>query len=171
MKRLYYLFRGPQHARAISEDLRQAGLNDGQLHFMSRSPAPLQLANVHTTSVFQERDLEHSGFYGAMIGLGIGMLFAFYLLASELGTHMNIPLFFFVCAIFTFFGAWTGGIVGISSENHHVSRFHEALDHGDTLLMLDTYSEQQEARARDIMHSRHLEASYEGEDDNYKEFF
>ena len=171
MKRLYYLFRGTQHAQSISNDLKKAGLDDGQLHFMNQSAAALQMADVHTASVFQERDLQHSGLYGGVIGLGIGALFAFYLLASELGPQMNLTVFFVVCAIFTFFGAWTGGIVGISHDNHHISRFHEALEHGDTLLMLDTYNPQQEQKARDVMHSRHLEATFEGEDEHYKEFF
>ncbi len=170
MKRLYYLFRGTQHARAISDDLQLAGIDDGQLHFMNRDQGSLQLANVHTTSVIQERDLQHSGFYGGMMGLGIGVLFALYLMTSELGSHMNFFLFAFVCGIFAFFGAWTGGIVGISHDNHHIARFHDAIEHGDTLLMLDTYSQQEETRAREIMNTRHLEASYEGEDEKYREF-
>ncbi|MFZ5603035.1 MAG: hypothetical protein ACOY7J_11340, partial [Pseudomonadota bacterium] len=78
--------------------------------------------------------------------------------------------FIFVCCIFTFFGAWTGGIVGISHENHHIARFHDALEQGDTLLMLDAYSPQQENRVRNLMHSRHLEATFEGEDKDYREF-
>jgi len=171
MKRLYYLFRGTQPAKAISDDLHNAGIDDGQLHFLSRDTGSLQIAKVHTTSLFQERNLQHSGFYGGMIGLGIGVLFALYLMASELGPHIGIGTFVFVCAIITFFGAWTGGIVGISHENHHIARFHEALEQGNTLLMLDTYSPQQENRIRNTMHSRHMEASFEGEDQYYREFF
>ncbi|HVL02514.1 MAG TPA: hypothetical protein VM553_21990 [Dongiaceae bacterium] len=171
MKRLYYLFRGTQPAKAISDDLHDVGLNDGQLHFMSKDAGSLQLAKVHTTSLFQERDLQHSGTYGAIIGLGIGVLFASYLMASELGHYMNVWAFLFVCVMFTFHGAWIGGIVGISHDNHHIARFHEALEQGDTLMMVDAYTPQQENRARNTMHSRHLEASFEGEDKEYREFF
>lgn len=170
MKRLYYLFRGTQHARAISDDLQMAGLDTGQLHFLSRDHATLQLARVPTTSMLEERDLSHSGFYGGMIGLGVGVLFALYLMTSELGPHMNFLTFAFVCGMFAFFGAWTGGIVGISHENHHIARFHDALEQGDTLLMLDAYTPQQESKVREIMDTRHLEASYEGEDEQYREF-
>lgn len=171
MKRLYYLFRGTQHARSISDDLHRVGIEDGQLHFMSRDQGSLQLAQVHTTSVLQERDLQHSGLYGGLIGLGIGVLFALYLMASELSQYIGIGSFAFVCSIFTFFGAWAGGIVGISHDNHHIARFHEALDQGDTLLMLDTYNPQQENHIRDLMNSRHMEASFQGEDKHYREFF
>lgn len=170
MKRLYYLFRGTQHARAISDDLQHAGLDNGQLHFLNRDHGSLQVSKVPTTSVLQERDLQHSGFYGGMIGLGVGVLFALYLMTSELGPHMNFILFAFVCSIFAFFGAWTGGIVGISHDNHHIARFHDAIEHGDTLLMLDTYTQQQETKVREIMNTRHLEASFEGEDEKYREF-
>ncbi len=171
MKRLYYLFRGTRHARSISDDLHRAGIDDGQLHFLSRDQGSLQLAHVHTTSVLQERDLQHSGFYGGLIGLGIGVLFALFLMASDLGRYMGVGIFAFICGIFTFFGAWAGGIVGISHDNHHIARFHQALDQGDTLLMLDTYNPQQEDQIRDLMNSRHLEASFQGEDKHYREFF
>lgn len=171
MKRLYYLFRGTQPAKSISDDLHNAGIDDGQLHFLSRDAGSLQLASVHTTSLFQERDLQHSGTYGAMMGLGVGVLFSMYLMASELGPHMNMLAFLFVCAVFTFHGAWIGGIVGISHDNHHIARFHENLDKGDTLLMVDAYTPQQENQARNLMHARHTEARFEGEDKEYKEFF
>lgn len=170
MKRLYYLFRGTQHARSISDDLQKAGLDNGQLRFLSRDTGTLQTSNVHAASILQERDLQHSGFYGGMIGLGIGVLFALYLMTSELGQYMNILIFAFVCGVFAFFGTWTGGIVGISHDNHHIARFHDAIEHGDTLLMLDTYTPQQETKVREIMDTRHLEASFAGEDDQYREF-
>jgi hypothetical protein len=170
MKRLYYLFRGTDFARSISRDLQAAGIEEGRLHFMSKDQAALQSAQVHTTSIFDEKDIPHSGTYGAFIGLGAGALFGFYLLASELGAQMTFSLFIFVCALFTFFGAWAGGFIGISHDNHHVARFHDALEQGDTLLMLDTYDSKEETELKQIMHCKHLEASYEGEEENFKVF-
>lgn len=171
VKRLYYIFHGVGHARRISDDLHQAGLRDRQLHFLSRDQGSLQLANIPAASRIQERDLQRSGIYGSLIGLGVGILFAFYLTATKAGGHLGPGMFLLVCGIFTFFGTWTGGIVGISIESQQFSRFHDALDQGDTLLMLDTYTPQQESQVRDVMYSRHLEASFEGEDRQYREFF
>jgi len=50
------------------------------------------------------------------------------------------------------------------------SEAHDALEEGDTLLMLDTYDEREETRLKQLMHTRHMEASYEGEEENFKVF-
>lgn len=171
MKRLYYLFRGTQFARAISNDLRDAGIDEGQLHFLSHDQAGLESAKVHKADVFEQYDIPHRGTWGAIIGLGVGIMFVAYLLASELGSNLTFTIFLMVCALFTVLGAWAGGFIGISSENHHIARFHSALEQGDTLLMLDAYDETEESRLKQLMHTRHMEASYEGEEENYKVFF
>ena len=170
MKRLYYLFRGTNAAKSISRDLTEVGIDSGQLHFLSNDQAALQSAHVHRTSVFEERDIPHRGTWGAIVGLGIGVLFSSSLMATELGSHMSWVVFIALSALFTFFGAWVGGFVGISTDNHHIARFHHALEEGDTLLMVDTYNTDQESRLKQVMHTKHLEASYEGEEDNFKVF-
>ncbi len=171
MKRLYYLFSGTDQAKNISRDLQSAGISYGQLHFMAKNNLSLNQANLHTTSLLEERDLQHKGAYGSIIGLGSGLLVAFYLLAVEFQGQLNMSLFFGICIIFTCFGAWAGGMLGISSENFHLARFHDALEDGDTLLMLDTYSEREESKAKALMHHQHLEAKYEGEDENVRLIF
>lgn len=170
MKRLYYLFHGTEFARAISNDLKSAGINEGQLHFLSNDQAGLQTASVHKVDIFDERDIPHSGTWGAITGLGIGILFGSYLVSTELGANMSLGVFLFVCTLFTFFGAWAGGFIGISNDNHHISRFHDALEEGDTLLMVDAYDESEETQLKQLMHTRHMEASYEGEEENFKVF-
>lgn len=170
MKRIYYLFNGTQPASAIAQDLQQVGINNGQLHFLNRNTAALDSQQVHRASFLQEKDIEHSGIYGAFIGATAGIFFSLYLILSSLGEHMTLSILLFVVGVFTFFGSWVGGIVGISRENHHIEAFHNAIEHGDTLLMLDTYTPTEEKKAKDIMFSRHLEATYEGEDPKYKEF-
>ena len=170
MKRLYYLFHGTEFARAISNDLKAVGIDEGQLHFLSNDQAGLQVADVHQADIFDQRDIPHSGVWGAITGLGVGFLFASYLIATELGSHMNLGVFLFVCILFTFFGTWAGGFIGISNDNHHIARFHNALNEGDTLLMVDAYDEKEESRLRELMHTRHMEASYEGEEENFKVF-
>ncbi|MCG8536344.1 MAG: hypothetical protein MI808_14755 [Pseudomonadales bacterium] len=171
MKRLYYLFSGTQYAKSISDDLINSGIDEGQLHFMNKDVAALEAQHVHRTNILDEKDIQHSGTYGALIGAGVGLLFTFYLLATDLGTFMTFPVFLFVCTIFTFFGAWSGGMVGISNDNHHVARFHDAIEQGDTLLMLDAFNDNEEDQLKEVMHSRHMEASYEGEEKDFKTFF
>jgi len=168
MKRLYYLFRGTDAAGTISRDLAAVGINAGQMHFLNNDKAALDSAHVHRTGVFEERDIPHRGTWGAIMGFGIGLLFGTYLMASDLGTYMSMGIFLLVCLMFTAFGAWVGGFVGIANNSHHLTRFQSAIADGDTLLMVDTYTEDDEARLKQVMHTRHMEASYEGEENNFK---
>ncbi len=170
MKRLYYVFRGADTAQSISRDLQAAGINVGQLHFLSQDQQALQSAQVQQADLLEEKDISHSGTWGAIFGLVVGALFATYLSLGELAGYISLGSFFLICLLFTCFGAWAGGFVGISTENHHIARFHDALEHGDTLLMVDAYNEQEETQLKQLMHTRHMEASYEGEEANYRVF-
>ena len=170
MKRLYYLFQGTEPAKAISDDLRIAGVNEGQLHFMSKDVSGLTSAHVHNTSILDEKDIPHSGTYGAIIGLGIGIILGFYLMATDMSESITFTVFVLLCAFFTFLGAWAGGFIGMSMDNHHITRFHDALEQGETLLMLDAYDPEEENQLKQLMTKKHREARYEGEENNFKMF-
>ena len=57
-----------------------------------------------------------------------------------------------------------------SDSAKSIARFHDAIDHGETLLMVDAYAEREEEKAKDIMFARHNAAKYQGEDSHYREF-
>ncbi|MDX1694754.1 MAG: hypothetical protein R3208_13390 [Ketobacteraceae bacterium] len=170
MKRIYYLFNGTLPARSISDDLLSLGMNAGQLHFLNRDPQSLESLEVPKTNIFEERDIGHSGLYGILVGLACGVLFSVVLGVTSLSEHLSLQVLLFIWALFAFFGGWAGGMVGLSRENHHIERFHDAIDHGETLLMVDAYDEREEQKAKDVMYKRHNEATYQGEDANYREF-
>ncbi|MCG8313842.1 MAG: hypothetical protein MI976_11545 [Pseudomonadales bacterium] len=170
MKRIYYLFKDTIAARGISDDLMSMGMNNGQLHFLNRDFQKLDALDVHRTNIFDEKDIGHSGLYGALAGLACGLLFTVVLGATSLSHYLSLQILLFVWMLFAFFGGWAGGIVGISKDNHHIERFHNAIEKGDTLLMLDTYSEKEEEKAKDVMFNKHKEATYQGEDAHYREF-
>ncbi|MGB3624050.1 MAG: hypothetical protein WBA20_22100 [Ketobacter sp.] len=170
MKRLYYLFQGTAPAKTITDDLKLAGINSGQLHFMSRDVSGLTSAKVHNTGILDEKDISHSGTYGAIIGLGLGIILGFYLMTTDLAQSISFVVFLVLCVFFTCLGTWAGAFIGMSMDNHHIARFHDALDQGETLLMLDTYDINEEKTFRQLMHQKHEEAHYEGEEDNFKVF-
>ncbi|MCG8672364.1 MAG: hypothetical protein MI867_23370 [Pseudomonadales bacterium] len=170
MKRIYYLFDGTFSARGISDDLLATGLDSGQLHFLNRNFQALDAQHVHRTNIFDEKDIGHSGVYGALIGLVCGVLFSVIVGATSLSQYMSLQAVLFIWMFFAFFGGWAGGIVGISKDNHHIERFHDAIEHGETLLMVDAYDDKEEEKAKDVMFNHHKEATYQGEDSHYREF-
>ena len=170
MKRLYYTLQGTQPALAISQDLTQTGINKGQLHFLNKSHSELLSRGVNVATVFEERDIGHSGIYGGILGFVAGLLFNLLLATTSLAEHQGIFVAMCVLCLFTAFGFWCGGMAGISKENHHIEKFHDDLEKGKTLLMVDAYDERQEKSLKDVMSAKHREATYRGQDENYHEF-
>lgn len=170
MKRFYYTLQGTQPAYAISQDLTSNGIDKGQIHFLNKNALALDTQGVNRTNLFEEKDIGHSGIYGGMIGCVAGFVFNVYISMSSLSEFHSVILFFCILGLFTAFGTWAGGIVGISKENHHIEQFHDDIESGNTLLMIDAYDDRQEMKLKDVMVHKHKEASYRGEDKDYHEF-
>ena len=170
MKRMYFLLNNAQPAQAISHDLVSTGINEGQLHFMNKSPIKLESQGVNQTNLFEEKDIGHYGIYGGMLGFCAGVLFTLAVSATSFGSYINPYAVVFLIGLFTAFGFWSGGIAGISKENHHIEKFRKDIRKGKTLLMVDAYDDQEEKQLKEVMFSRHREARYEGEDPEHREF-
>lgn len=171
MKRLYFIVNGIQPAHEISNDVTRLGFNPGQLHFMNKNDYALDRQGVNQTNIFEEKDIAHSGVYGGFYGFIAGLVFTALLFsASDFGEIMSMTAAIFVIGLFTAFGTWAGGIVGISKDNHHIEPYHEEIENGKTLLMVDAYNDQQEKKLQRLMTAKHREAQYKGKDENYREF-
>lgn len=55
-----------------------------------------------------------------------------------------------VVLLFSCFGAWVGGLVGVSSENYKIRRFHDDIEAGALLIMVDVSLDQRRA-VRDVI--------------------
>lgn len=168
MHRLYYLTDSVSSVLAISRDLEEAGIGDNRLHVMGQNNAVLDQAHVHTTTPLEETDLMPYGFTGAMGGLAFGVLFGFLLAiidpwALELGGGAVIVGGIF----FTCFGAWLGGILGVSRRNHHLEPYMEQVRAGHYLVMVDADNDQQADTVRRVMEGKHTEANEAGHEDRY----
>ncbi len=170
MKRMYFLINSARPAHDISRDLVNTGINEGQLHFFNKSPVKLQAQGVNQTNLFEEKDIGHLGIYGGMLGFCAGLLFTVALGTTSFASLLNLYSGLFLLGLFTAFGFWSGGIAGISKENHHIEKFHDDIERGKTLLMVDAYDEKEEQKLKEVMFAKHREASYKGEDAEYKEF-
>jgi hypothetical protein len=174
MKRIYYMTRSLPSVLGISRDLHEAGVGQGRIHVTGKNVAALQVAQVNTTTLFEDTDIMHSGFVGAMYGMLAGVAVGFLLAGmdpwgSDLGSEAVIgATLFFSC-----FGAWLGGIHGISSRNHHIAPYMSDLERDESryLVMVDADDERQAQRIEKVMHERHTEAREAGHEDHYSPFF
>lgn len=172
MKRLYYLTDSVSSVLEITRDLEQVGIGENRLHVMGENSAVLEEAHVHTTTPWEETEIMPSGFMGAIAGLCVGLIAGFALAGADpWGLQLGGEVVVAAGAFFTCFGAWLGGILGISSRNHHLEPYVDKVREGHYLLMVDADDEHQEDRVRDIMNRRHREANEAGYEDHFSPFF
>ncbi len=159
MKRLYYLTDTIDSTESVSNDLHAAGIDDWHFHVLSRDEAGLYTHHVHSANWFQQYDLLRCALRGALFGFIAGMLIAVMIGATPvLGAPVSTLGAVFTVLIITMFGTWVGGLVGLQTENHKVRRFHDALEAGKYLIMVDIAPEQEHTVTK-LMKIHHPEAT------------
>lgn len=138
MKRYYFIGDNLDELEAVEDELENRGLNQLQIHVLSRNDADVSQRRLHEVFDLMRNDVVHSSLFGALLGI-----IAF---ASVLGiTHVLglahsaagwIPYLFLAVVLFGFC-VWEGGLRGIQEPNRHFLRFQEALRDGKHVLFVD----------------------------------
>ncbi|RDE18283.1 hypothetical protein DV711_16605 [Motiliproteus coralliicola] len=159
MKRLYYLTSSIDCAERVSKELHEKGVTDWNFHIMSKKydnwnnlkKRGLHLASFYFHQHDGKRIAERGAIVGALAGLCAiaGFLLASPEIASEFRAWSLVSLAF-TTAILIAFGVGFGMIYGLDSENVKIRRFHDQLEEGQYLIMIDTIKEDAD-RIRDIM--------------------
>ncbi|SDW35803.1 hypothetical protein [Marinobacter mobilis] len=136
MKRLFYLVDHIDHVQDISDDLHARGVSDWRFHVVSKDEAGLYTHRLHRASVFDRTDLARYVERGMLIGLVLGLSF---ILPMALYSGLGWPTIAWVgLSVFAVMaGGWLGGFGGISAENYRIRRFHDAIEAGKYLVMVD----------------------------------
>lgn len=142
MKRLYYLTHHIDAVDSISKTVHEAGITDWNFHVLSKDKAGLTTHRIHSTTPLHERDIIRSGERGALIGVTVGLVVTLILVAANVlpATNMGYLAMAALVLVCTLHGAWAGGFFGIQIENHKVRQFHDELEDGQYLLMIDVDS-------------------------------
>jgi len=161
MKRLYYLAESMQSTQAISDDLHQAGITDWNFHVLSRSnESGLYRRHIHSANITHKSDLIHSAERGIVFGFFTGILLAAFLALVPLyGTTIGGLAIFFILLLGVLLGGWVGGFVGIQKENYKIARFHDKLEQGYFLIMIDVSVGEQQL-VHQLMQIRHPKAQF-----------
>ncbi len=161
MKWLYYLTKNIQSTESISEDLHQAGITDWNFHVMSKqNESGLYRRHIHSANTFHKSDIVHKAEQGVFFGFIVGLIAAWVLSAVPVfGVPTSAAALFFVVVLCVLFGGWIGGFVGIQSENYKITRFHDHLEEGFYLIMIDVVSFQ-ESQVHELMKTKHPEAEF-----------
>lgn len=143
MKRLYYLTKNINIAERVSDRLHEEGITDWNFHVLGKDKANVIRHHLHSATPLQELDIIRSGERGVLGGFLVGILatcaIAF---LTPIGESMTFGIQAATVLLFSFFGAWLGGLVGVSTENYKIRRFHNDIEAGYFLLMVDVTHDQ-----------------------------
>ncbi|OMH30073.1 hypothetical protein [Motiliproteus sp. MSK22-1] len=146
MKRLYYLSQDLEDTRQISEDLHQAGITDWHFRVICKHPEGLYQQHIHSANPLHRLDVIHCGQQGALTGAVFGLVLASsLLLLNPPGYPTDLKMFALIISICALIGAWIGASSGLSHQNYKISRFHERIEAGQYLLIIDIKKAQEEA--------------------------
>lgn len=122
--------------------LRARGLSEDNYSIIGKHEGGLSRHHLHLSGVWERTDLVHSGEQGVIIGAFIGILFAGLMLwLQPFGVAVAWQAVVVSILVFCAFGAWVGGMVGLSHENYKLAPFHEALESGQYLLLVGVRDE------------------------------
>lgn len=151
MKRLYYLTDSIDAAERLSDRLHDEGITDWNFHVLGKDKANIVRHHLHSTTPIQELDIIRSGERGVLAGFTVGILLTCYVaLFTSFGSNLNWMGQAASVILFAMFGAWVGGLVGVSNENYKIRRFHNDIQNGSYLLLVDV-SHDQKARVETIV--------------------
>ncbi len=151
MRRLYYLADDLDTVCRVAGALQGEGLRRWRLHVLSKNADGLYQHNIHSASALHRLDILHSGerlgLIGALLGLTLGL--ALYVVpvlpwAVNLLTVLLLGLAGFL------FGAWQGVLLGRTRENYRIAPFHDEIEAGRYLLMIDV-SKDQKCQVRELI--------------------
>lgn len=160
MKRLYYVTSRIDSAEQIANDLHKEGISDWHFRVLSKDHIGLHQHHIHSTNYLQEFDVVHSGLRGTIVGVVVGLTLC--LTVNKLAGYpaLSLQLLILIGALF---GTWLGALIGLSHENYKVARFHNEIEDGKYLIMVDV-RKNEEDKIKEVMERYHPEALKSGED-------
>ena len=167
MKCLYYLSPDLDATRRVSEEVKTLGISEWFMHVISRDEAGLKREHIHSSNYLETRDILRDGFIGANIGFIAAVLLAgLFMWLKPFGDAIPTVAYFFIVAVFTLFGAWVGGLIGLDTENKKIRRFHDDIEAGKYVILLYVTRDMEDT-VRAAMKERHPDVRLVGVDRHF----
>ncbi len=143
MHTLMFLANSLESTRQAVERLRRKGISEDGYSVIGRQEEGLFRHHLHVSGIWERTDLVHSGERGIIIGGFVGVFFAAVMMWMQpFGVPVGLVALLACVAMFGSFGAWVGGMVGLSHENYKLAPFHQAIEDGQFLLLVGAKDDQ-----------------------------
>jgi len=168
MKCIYYLTSTLASTHDVSDDLHRVGVKDFYLHVICKDECGLKKQHIHSSNYLETLDVVRDGFIGAALGFIAGLIGVSALMYFRPFADVEVPNLVYAVLVgaATLFGAWSGGLAGIGTENKKLQRFHDDIASGKYLILVYV-RKYQEATVRKMMAERHADAELVAVDSHF----
>ncbi|MGH8547250.1 MAG: hypothetical protein ACRERU_01340 [Methylococcales bacterium] len=167
MKCLYYLSPTLDSTHKISDDLHEAGVDDWFIHVISGDDSGLKKEHIHSGNYIEKLDILRYGIIGAVIGFVAGLVVAGIVMVTQpFGAEAKSIIYYGIVILLTCFGAWSGGLTGVASENRKIGEFNSDIESGKYLILIYA-RKHMENTIQEMMKKRHPESTLEAVDENF----
>jgi hypothetical protein len=136
VRRVYFLLPDDDCARRIVDELLLKRVEERRIHLLARRGTPLE--NLPTASLAQRTDLVPALERGVAVGGATGALAGLVALAvPPAGLVIGGGAVLALAVAGAGFGAWASSMMGISTPNSQIKQFHDAIERGEILMMVD----------------------------------
>ena len=134
-----FLLESLRSSDRITQTLARQGIKTDDVHFVSENKSDFSGHCVREASIFEERDVFHSGVRMAILGIAVAAsVSAAVTVVQPYGWQPTLINYFFFCLLFGGFGAWIGGLSGISHRNYRLNEYQHELEEGHALMLVYT---------------------------------
>jgi hypothetical protein len=159
MKRMYYLTGSIDSTEQIANDLHEEGITDWNFHVHSKDASGLFKKRIHSANFIQKLDIIRYSERGAMIGFAIATIATAYIMTTKpLGPEVDGLVYVAIFGFITLFGGWVGGLAGLATENQKIAMFHDDIENGKYLILIDVRPGEEE-KVKTFMARKHPEAT------------
>lgn len=155
-RRLYFLLPDPQHTAPLVHELIGAGVPRDHLHALARPGT--DLAELPAANQYQRSD---TGAWLERILWNGNLLVFFFALAVLVAMLVWAPSLWALIPVAIMAATFIGGLYFTRVPNVHLAEFHDALRHGEVLLMVDSNPDRVH-ELEDLVHRHHPEATVGG---------
>lgn len=157
--RLYYLLPDIESARQTLDDLLLNRIEQRHIHFLSRSPMPVDMPEAN---FLQKTDVVHGAkagmLTGAVLGMALGFLLVYYFSLSSGALTVTATTL-----VGVLFGGWAASLVAAAIPNTRLAAFFPEIEKGRVLLIADVPARRID-QIEKALAERHPEINFRGEE-------
>ena len=156
-----YLLPDLNSSEQLAEIIKSAGVPHNRIHIAHKNHAESQKRHLNDLNFLEEFDTIHSGERGFLVGAILAVLVGVSVYEFLEGYPIASVITLFSCLIVLGYSTWLGGLIGASSDNYRLQPYHDHLDQGGSLIMVDVNT-RNDAEIRSLVASAFPEAESVG---------